>query len=68
MEATKKTITLQLSLDQVNVILSGLAKLPFESVFQDINEIQRQAQFQLKQQAEAESEQIVEKDAPKKKK
>ena len=42
-------ITLQLSLDQVNLILSSLIKLPYDQVAQLINDIQIQANPQLNQ-------------------
>ena len=36
-----------LSLDDVNLILSGLGTMPYQQVFQVINKIQVQAQAQL---------------------
>ena len=40
-------IRLELSVNEVNAILGGLAKLPFEAVHQIIGNIQQQAQSQL---------------------
>lgn len=46
-------IKLELSLEEVNAILAGLGKLPYEAVFQIVAKVQAQAQEQLKQQQEA---------------
>lgn len=43
----QQDFTFKLSLDDVNVILSGLGTLPYQQVFQLINKIQMQAQAQL---------------------
>ena len=40
-------IRLELSVNEVNAILGGLAKLPFEAVHQIIGNIQQQAQSQV---------------------
>lgn len=42
-------LTLTLSVDQTNVVLAALAKLPFESVADLIVTIRQQAQAQLDQ-------------------
>jgi hypothetical protein len=47
-------LTLQLSLNEVNAIIAGLAKLPYESVFQLVDNIQKQAQEQLRVSKETE--------------
>lgn len=44
-------IKLELSLEEVNAILAGLGKLPYEAVFQIVAKVQAQAQEQLKQPA-----------------
>lgn len=44
-------IILNLTLEEVNAILAGLGKLPYEAVFQVVNKVQQQAQEQLKAQA-----------------
>ena len=45
-------ITITLNLDQLNLVLAALAKLPFEAVTDTIGVIRQQGQEQL-QQAEA---------------
>lgn len=45
-------ITITLTLDQLNLVLAALAKLPFEAVTDTIGVIRQQGQEQL-QQAEA---------------
>lgn len=47
-------LTLQLSTEQINLILEALGKLPFEKVYQLISTIQAQAQRQLAPDAGAE--------------
>ena len=41
-------ITLQLTVNEVNAILNGLSKLPYEAVHQIIANIQKQGQEQIK--------------------
>jgi len=43
-----------LTLDQANLILASLAKMPYEAVFQLIEEMKKQAAEQMKPQAPAE--------------
>jgi hypothetical protein len=43
------TIHLDLSLDEVNLILEGLGELPFRRVFQLIGRIQRAAHSQIQE-------------------
>jgi hypothetical protein len=40
-------IELKLTIDQLNVVLGGLARLPYEAVFMIIDEIQQQAKAQI---------------------
>ncbi|WP_020536760.1 hypothetical protein [Lewinella cohaerens] len=42
-----KTLKLELTVEEVNLILSALGKLPFEQVFSLVNKIQQQAAEQL---------------------
>lgn len=42
-------LVLNLTVDQINVVLAALAKLPFESVVDTIVDIRQQAQGQLDQ-------------------
>ena len=44
-----KTVTLEFTIDQLNVVLAGLAKLPIEAGLGVFNFIQQQAQAQLQQ-------------------
>lgn len=46
-----KKVNLELTIDQLNVIVASLGKMSYESVFQVINEIQNQIQPQLKEQS-----------------
>ena len=46
-EQTVQTVTLQLNLNQVNIVLAGLAKLPIEVGLDTFNLVQKQAQEQL---------------------
>jgi hypothetical protein len=46
-------ISLQLSADEINLILEGLGSMPFVKVFALIGKIQQQAAVQLKQASEA---------------
>lgn len=43
----QKTVTLSLDINQLNIILSGVAKLPIEMGIETFTEIQKQAQSQL---------------------
>ena len=40
-------INLEFTLEQVNTILSGLGKLPYEAVFELVDKIRTQAQQQI---------------------
>ncbi len=44
------TIKLELTVDQTNLVLQGLAKLPFETVNSLISQIQSSGQAQLQEQ------------------
>lgn len=46
----KPNVVLSLTIDEVNIIMAGLGKLPFEKVFQLIPLIDNQVQEQLKVQ------------------
>lgn len=46
MEQSAK-INLELSLDEINVILDSLSNMPFKAVFNVIQNVQRQAQAQI---------------------
>jgi len=53
----QNTIKLELTIDQLNIALASMGKMPYEQVFPVINEIQRQANIQIEQQqAEAAAE------------
>jgi CII-binding regulator of phage lambda lysogenization HflD len=58
MENNPLIFNIRLNVDQVNVILSTLGKLPYETIAPLMKSIQVQANMQLQefQQAEAESE------------
>jgi len=43
----KQTVTLKLDINQLNAVLSGVAKLPIEMGIETFTEIQKQAQAQL---------------------
>lgn len=43
----QKTVTLNLTVNQLNIVLSGMIKLPIEVGLDTFNEIQQQAQQQL---------------------
>ena len=45
-------LKLELNLDEVNIILAGLGKLPFESVFRLVKNLEEQLGPQLKEQQE----------------
>jgi hypothetical protein len=45
-----QTIKLELSVEQVNLILAALAKQPFEAVVEIIGEVRKQAQAQVDKQ------------------
>ena len=47
-----KEITLTLTLDELNVVLAGLGKLPLEAVFATFTKIKTQAEPQVSQQSE----------------
>jgi len=47
-----KEITLTLTLDELNVVLAGLGKLPLETVFATFTKIKDQAESQVRQQSE----------------
>ena len=42
-----QTISLELTIQQLNVILAGLAKLPIEVALETFNAVQQQAQSKL---------------------
>lgn len=42
-----QTITLDLTIQQLNIILAGLAKLPIEVALDTFNDVQKQAQEKL---------------------
>jgi hypothetical protein len=44
-----KNVTLELNVNQLNVVLSGLAKLPIEVALEAFNTVQQQASSQLGQ-------------------
>lgn len=44
-----KIIELKLTLENVNVIMAALGKMPYESVFQVVKDITDQAQSQLQE-------------------
>lgn len=44
-----KNVKLELTIDQLNVVMLGLSKLPLETVLATFTEIQRQADAQLRQ-------------------
>lgn len=48
-QVQQPTIKLELTVDEVNAILSSLGKHPFENIFQLINKIQAQAIPQVPQ-------------------
>jgi len=43
----KQVVTLKLDINQLNMVLSGVAKLPIEMGIETFTEIQKQAQAQL---------------------
>lgn len=45
-----KNITLNVTLDEANIILQALAKLPYEAVFKMIDKVTQQAQKQLQEE------------------
>ena len=51
MSDQEQIIKLELTLDQINMILETLGERPFAQVYQLINSIQRQAQGQLQEPA-----------------
>lgn len=52
-------ISLKLNMDQVNIVMAALGRMPYESVFQLINELSQQIQPQLQQQQQADNSQVV---------
>lgn len=46
------TLTFTVTLDQANIIMAGLSELPVKASLTLINELQKQAQEQMKPQAE----------------
>ena len=46
-----KTVKLELTIEQLNVVMGGLVKLPIELGLTTFNVIQQQADTQLKRQA-----------------
>lgn len=49
-------ISLKLNMDQVNIIMASLGRMPYESVFQLINELSQQIQPQIQTQQSGQSE------------
>ena len=49
-------VTLSLSINEINVVLSALGKAPYEAVFQLVEEINRQVVPQLQNVQQAPSE------------
>lgn len=47
MNEQKQVVTLKLDINQLNMVLSGVAKLPIEMGIETFTEIQKQAQAQL---------------------
>lgn len=47
MEQQSKSVTITLDMNQLNVVMSGIAKLTIESGIETFNVIQQQAQQQL---------------------
>lgn len=56
-------LTIQLNVDQINVILSQLGKLPYETIFPLMTSIRGQAGQQLEQIAQAAAAQQAEETA-----
>ena len=48
------------TLEQANLILQALAKLPFEAVYQLVADLQKQAEAQLKESANKQEIQVTE--------
>ena len=48
----KDLLTLELSINELNSILSALGKRPYEEIFQLVNKIQEQAQKQMHEQSD----------------
>ena len=44
---TTQMINLTLSVDAINIVLAGLAQLPYKDSYQVVNEITKQGQSQL---------------------
>jgi len=45
-----KNVKLELTIDQLNIVMLGLSKLPLETVLATFTEVQRQADAQLRAQ------------------
>ena len=48
-----KTITFELTVDQTNIVLESLYKMPYQAVVGLIAELQKQAASQIQSQAES---------------
>jgi GTP-sensing pleiotropic transcriptional regulator CodY len=58
METNQLMFNIQLNVDQINVILATMGKLPYESISPLMNSIQMQANLQMQEyQAQAEAQQ-----------
>lgn len=44
-----ETVKLELSINQLNIIIAGLAKLPLEASLETFNVVKQQAECQLKE-------------------
>lgn len=65
MEDKQIVLTLELNIDQINVILATMGKLPYESIAPLMNSIQSQATAQLqKMQAAQKQSQVPDNSAP----
>jgi|LakMenEpi03Aug12_release.lakeMendotaPanAssembly.Ray.scaffolds.fasta_scaffold1261460_1 hypothetical protein len=54
-----KNVTLELNVNQLNIVLGGLAKLPIEVALETFNVIQQQASSQLGQPKGPLSDKVV---------
>jgi hypothetical protein len=45
----EKTLKFEFTVEQVNLILASLGRMPYEAVAQMISEVQKQAQEQIKE-------------------
>ncbi|MCE2839697.1 MAG: hypothetical protein LW834_22590 [Cyanobium sp. 49614_E6] len=57
------TITLELSVDDINLILEALGERPFKSVYGLVSRLQSQARAQLRTEGSAEDTRLAEPDA-----